>query len=83
MQELQDSTQKVMTMLDPADTCPSESEYREEMRRIRKDIVNLHGEMVLLENYSNVNYTGSYQHQFLPYSANLEWKVNRSQSKEH
>lgn len=30
----------------------------EEMARIRKDIVDLHGEMVLLVNYSSVNYTG-------------------------
>ncbi|KAK1257927.1 SPX domain-containing protein 3 [Acorus gramineus] len=33
-------------------------EYRLEMGKIRKDIVNFHGEMVLLENYSNINYTG-------------------------
>ncbi|KAG5251438.1 SPX domain-containing protein [Salix suchowensis] len=36
---------------------PSEAEYKEQMGKIRKDIVNLHGEMVLLENYSNINYT--------------------------
>ncbi|KAH0451598.1 hypothetical protein IEQ34_018897 [Dendrobium chrysotoxum] len=29
-----------------------------DMTSIRKDIVNFHGEMVLLENYSSVNYTG-------------------------
>ncbi|KAJ3673664.1 hypothetical protein LUZ60_005656 [Juncus effusus] len=29
-----------------------------EMLRLRKDIVNFHGEMVLLLNYSSVNYTG-------------------------
>ncbi|KAK6158315.1 hypothetical protein DH2020_005629 [Rehmannia glutinosa] len=28
------------------------------MAKIRKEIVNFHGEMVLLMNYSNVNYTG-------------------------
>jgi hypothetical protein len=28
------------------------------MAKIRKDIVDFHGEMVLLVNYSNVNYTG-------------------------
>lgn len=28
------------------------------MGRIQKDIVNFHGEMVLLENYSSINYTG-------------------------
>ncbi|KVH91219.1 SPX domain-containing protein 3 [Cynara cardunculus var. scolymus] len=36
----------------------SEGEYEEEMSRIRKDIVDFHGEMVLLVNYSNINYTG-------------------------
>ncbi|KAK3157509.1 hypothetical protein QOZ80_2AG0123510 [Eleusine coracana subsp. coracana] len=29
-----------------------------EMRRVRKEIVDLHGEMVLLLNYSAINYTG-------------------------
>lgn len=32
--------------------------FREEISEIRKDIVNFHGEMVLLVNYSNINYTG-------------------------
>ena len=36
----------------------SEIDYKAEMRKIRKDIVDFHGEMVLLINYSNVNYTG-------------------------
>ena len=30
-----------------------------EIGNIREDIVNLHGEMVLLVNYSNVNYIGT------------------------
>ena len=30
----------------------------EELLRVRKEIVNFHGEMVLLENYSALNYTG-------------------------
>ena len=42
----------------PNGTKPSEAEYRDEMAKIRKDIVDFHGEMVLLENYSNINYTG-------------------------
>ncbi|CAI9103618.1 OLC1v1002135C1 [Oldenlandia corymbosa var. corymbosa] len=33
-------------------------DHTEEMREIRKDIVDFHGEMVLLINYSNINYTG-------------------------
>ncbi|KAK4793776.1 hypothetical protein SAY86_024211 [Trapa natans] len=37
---------------------PSEKLYQEEMALIRRDIVDFHGEMVLLMNYSNINYTG-------------------------
>ncbi|KAL6603854.1 hypothetical protein ACP70R_044215 [Stipagrostis hirtigluma subsp. patula] len=33
-------------------------ESKEELMRVRKEIVDLHGEMVLLENYSALNYTG-------------------------
>ena len=33
-------------------------DYSEEMMKIRKEIVDFHGEMVLLENYSALNYTG-------------------------
>ena len=50
--------QKVIDTWGPNGTQPSEIEYKDEMGRIRKDIVNFHGEMVLLLNYSNVNYTG-------------------------
>jgi len=35
-------------------------DYSEEMMKIRKEIVDFHGEMVLLENYSALNYTGSF-----------------------
>ncbi|KAF3962781.1 hypothetical protein CMV_012747 [Castanea mollissima] len=33
-------------------------DFNEEMIKIRKEIVDFHGEMVLLENYSALNYTG-------------------------
>lgn len=49
---------EVIDTVGPAGSRPSEAEYAAEMGRIRRDIVNLHGKMVLLENYSNVNYTG-------------------------
>lgn len=42
-----------------------EEEYVKEMSRIRKEVVDLHGEMVLLENYSSINYTGHCQFQDL------------------
>ncbi|PSS11827.1 SPX domain-containing protein [Actinidia chinensis var. chinensis] len=56
--ELKQRVQKVIDTWGPNGTQPSEEEYKDEMGRIRKDIVNFHGEMVLLLNYSNVNYTG-------------------------
>lgn len=34
------------------------SDPSEQMESLRKEIVNFHGEMVLLMNYSNINYTG-------------------------
>lgn len=43
----------------PNGSHPSETNYKEEMAKIRKDIVDFHGEMVLLVNYSNINYTGT------------------------
>lgn len=56
--ELQQRIQRVMDIWGPNGNEPSEIEYKEEMGQIRKDIVDFHGEMVLLINYSNVNYTG-------------------------
>lgn len=57
--ELQHRIQLVIDMWGPNGTQPnSETIYKEEMGKIRKDIVDFHGEMVLLENYSNINYTG-------------------------
>ncbi|CAA3021143.1 SPX domain-containing protein 3-like [Olea europaea var. sylvestris] len=56
--ELQQRIDGVIDTWGPNGTKPSEFEYEEEMRKIRKDIVNFHGEMVLLINYSNINYTG-------------------------
>ncbi|XP_073026285.1 SPX domain-containing protein 3-like [Primulina eburnea] len=49
--ELQQRIEKVMEN-------GNEKDYKEELAKIRKDIVNFHGEMVLLMNYSNINYTG-------------------------
>ncbi|KAK1383592.1 SPX domain-containing protein [Heracleum sosnowskyi] len=36
----------------------SESEFSDEMMEIRKDFVSIHGEMVLLKNYSSLNFAG-------------------------
>ncbi|KAK6920317.1 SPX domain [Dillenia turbinata] len=56
--ELQQRVQRVIDTWVPNGSQPSETEYKEEMSKIRKNIVNFHGEMVLLVNYSNRNYTG-------------------------
>jgi hypothetical protein len=47
LQELQDRVAKA-------------KDSSEEMLKIRKEIVDFHGEMVLLENYSALNYTGTF-----------------------
>lgn len=36
----------------------SETEFSQEMMEIRKDFVSIHGEMVLLKNYSSLNFAG-------------------------
>ncbi|KAK4416029.1 SPX domain-containing protein 3 [Sesamum alatum] len=56
--ELQQKIEEVIDKWGPNGSQPSEMEYKEEMAKIRKVIVNFHGEMVLLMNYSNINYTG-------------------------
>ncbi|KAL0373343.1 UNVERIFIED_CONTAM: SPX domain-containing protein 3, partial [Sesamum radiatum] len=55
--ELQQKIEEVIDRWGPNGSQPSEMEYKEEMGKIRKAIVNFHGEMVLLMNYSNINYT--------------------------
>ncbi|CAN6566440.1 hypothetical protein ACFX13_041227 [Malus domestica] len=56
--ELQQRIQRVTDKWGPNGRQPSMTIYEEEMGKIRKDIVDFHGEMVLLVNYSNINYTG-------------------------
>ncbi len=59
IQELQDRIKRVIDTWGPNGSQPSEADCKEEMAKIRKDIVDFHGEMVLLVNYSIVNYTGT------------------------
>ncbi|KAJ8900211.1 hypothetical protein K2173_024851 [Erythroxylum novogranatense] len=56
--ELKQRIEGVIESWGPNGTRPSEKAYTEEMSKVRRDIINFHGEMVLLVNYSNVNYTG-------------------------
>ncbi|XP_004229786.1 SPX domain-containing protein 3 [Solanum lycopersicum] len=56
--ELQQRIGRVINRWGPNGSQPSETDCKEELAKIRKDIVDFHGEMVLLINYSNINYTG-------------------------
>ncbi|KAJ1378312.1 SPX domain [Sesbania bispinosa] len=56
--EVQQRIKIVVELWGPNGSHPSEEDYKEEMAKIRKAIVDFHGEMVLLVNYSNINYTG-------------------------
>ncbi|CAN4111796.1 unnamed protein product [Withania somnifera] len=56
--ELQQRIGRVINTWGANGSQPSETDYKEELAKIRKDIVDFHGEMVLLINYSNINYTG-------------------------
>lgn len=59
MQELQQRIQRMIVKWQAKDSKTSDTEQKDEMEKIRKEIVNFHGEMVLLVNYSNINYTGN------------------------
>ncbi|KAL1819647.1 hypothetical protein DCAR_0415951 [Daucus carota subsp. sativus] len=48
----------IIRLKDLRDRVASAKDWSEEMIDIRKEIVDFHGEMVLLENYSALNYTG-------------------------
>ncbi|WVZ16574.1 hypothetical protein V8G54_009556 [Vigna mungo] len=56
--EVQQRIKRVVDLWGPNGREPSKADYKEEMGKIRKAIVDFHGEMVLLVNYSNINYTG-------------------------
>ncbi|KAK7256548.1 hypothetical protein RIF29_30001 [Crotalaria pallida] len=56
--ELQQRNKEVVDLFGPNGSQPSETCYKDEMTKLRKEMVDFHGEMVHLVNYSNVNYTG-------------------------
>lgn len=56
---MQQRIQIILDLWGPNGSQPSEADYKEEMAKIRKAIVDFHGEMVLLVNYSTINYTGT------------------------
>ncbi|CAI9780422.1 unnamed protein product [Fraxinus pennsylvanica] len=48
----------IITLKELQDRVAKANDQNDEMIKIRKEIVDFHGEMVLLENYSALNYTG-------------------------
>ncbi|XP_068663178.1 SPX domain-containing protein 4 [Aristolochia californica] len=58
LQELKERIEKVKEKSSKDRIFTSESEFSEEMLAIRKDFVTIHGEMVLLKNYSSLNFAG-------------------------
>lgn len=58
-QELKEKIERAKEKSGRASISLSESEFSEEMMDIRKDSVTIHGEMVLLKNYSSLNFAGN------------------------
>lgn len=58
LQELKERIENLKEKSGSSGSTPSDTGLNEELINIRKDIVSFHGEMVLLENYSSLNYTG-------------------------
>ncbi|XXG84118.1 hypothetical protein AAC387_Pa10g1709 [Persea americana] len=58
LQELKERIERLKEKSSKRGIVPSESKFSEEMLEIRKDFVSIHGEMVLLKNYSSLNFTG-------------------------
>lgn len=59
-QELKDRIERVKRERTVKDDLPSNNVENDEALGILRDIVTFHGEMVLLENYSALNYTGMF-----------------------
>ena len=59
LQELKERIERVKEKSNNGRAFTSESEFSEEMMDIRKDFVTIHGEMVLLKNYSSLNFAGT------------------------
>lgn len=58
LQELKERIESLKENSSKDGVFTSESEFSEEMMDIRKDLVTIHGEMVLLKNYSSLNFAG-------------------------
>ncbi|TKY50240.1 SPX domain-containing protein 4 [Spatholobus suberectus] len=57
-QELKERIERLKEKSSQSEMYASDCEFSEEMMDIRKDLVTIHGEMVLLKNYSSLNFAG-------------------------
>lgn len=57
-QELKERIERLKEKSSQSEKYTSDCEFSEEMMDIRKDLVTIHGEMVLLKNYSSLNFAG-------------------------
>jgi hypothetical protein len=55
------------------DAFTSKIEFTEEMLEIRRDFVLIHGEMILLQTYSSLNFAGEHMKTKL---AKLQWSID-------
>ncbi|KAJ8567087.1 hypothetical protein K7X08_019295 [Anisodus acutangulus] len=58
LQELKERIERVKERSGKDGVFAKDSEFSDEMMGIRKDFVTIHGEMVLLKNYSSLNFAG-------------------------
>uniref|UniRef100_A0A0D6QTA9 SPX domain-containing protein n=1 Tax=Araucaria cunninghamii TaxID=56994 RepID=A0A0D6QTA9_ARACU len=56
--ELQERIEMIKNKYGPNGKFSSKTKYKQDMMNVRKHVVNFHGEMVLLEDYSILNFTG-------------------------
>jgi hypothetical protein len=71
---LKERIERVMEKSSKDGVFTSESEFSEETMEIRKDFVTIHGEMVLLKNYSSLNFAGIASARFiLSFKFNWSW----------
>lgn len=58
-QELKERIERVKEKSGRDGVLAKDSEFSDEMMGIRRDFVAIHGEMVLLKNYSSLNFAGT------------------------
>jgi hypothetical protein len=74
---LKERIERVMEKSSKDGVFTSESEFSEETMEIRKDFVTIHGEMVLLKNYSSLNFAGIASARFI-FSFKFNWSWFRA-----